>query len=53
MQVRLPARDWNGKLYMAGCGGFCGRLDSDLPGFTNGRVATAATNNSRALWRNT
>jgi feruloyl esterase len=34
-EVRLPTRDWNGKLYMAGCGGFCGRLDSDLPGFTN------------------
>jgi feruloyl esterase len=32
---RLPTRDWNGKLYMAGGGGFCGRLDSDLPGFTN------------------
>jgi len=34
-EVRLPTRDWNGKFYMAGCGGFCGGLDSDLPGFTN------------------
>jgi len=34
-EVRLPTRDWNGKFYMAGCGGFCGRLDSDLPGFAN------------------
>ena len=34
-EVRLPTRDWNGKFYLAGCGGFCGRLDSDLPGFTN------------------
>jgi feruloyl esterase len=34
-EVRLPTSDWNGKFYMAGCGGFCGRLDSDLPGFTN------------------
>lgn len=34
-ELRLPTRDWNGKFYMAGCGGFCGRLDSDLPGFTN------------------
>lgn len=34
-EVRLPTRDWNGKFYMAGCGGFCGRLDSDLPGLTN------------------
>jgi feruloyl esterase len=34
-EVRLPTYGWNGKFYMAGCGGFCGRLDSDLPGFTN------------------
>jgi hypothetical protein len=34
-EVRLPTRDLNGKFYMAGCGGFCDRLDSDLPGFTN------------------
>jgi hypothetical protein len=35
-ELRMPPPDaWNGKFYMAGCGGFCGRLDSDLPGFTN------------------
>lgn len=34
-EVRLPAADWNGKLYMAGCGGFCGGLDADLPGLSN------------------
>ena len=34
-ELRLPTRNWNDKFYMAGCGGFCGRLDSDLPGFTN------------------
>lgn len=34
-EVRLPLQDWNGKFYMAGCGGFCGTLDSDRPGFTN------------------
>lgn len=34
-EIRLPVRGWNGKFYMAGCGGFCGRLDSDRPGFTN------------------
>lgn len=33
-EVRLP-QDWNGKFYMAGCGGFCGRLLSDAPGFSN------------------
>ncbi|MBM0204457.1 tannase/feruloyl esterase family alpha/beta hydrolase [Micromonospora sp. STR1s_5] len=34
-EVRLPLQGWNGKFYMAGCGGFCGTLDSDRPGFTN------------------
>src|ERR1700693_5270352 len=34
-EIRLPLRDWNGKLYMTGCGGFCGTLNSDAPGFTN------------------
>ena len=33
--VRLPTDGWNGKFYMAGCGGFCGRLDSDRDGFVN------------------
>lgn len=35
IEVRLPLRDWNGKLYVAGCGGFCGTLDADRPGFGN------------------
>lgn len=34
-EIRLPAQNWNGKFYMSGCGGFCGTLDSDRPGFTN------------------
>jgi hypothetical protein len=34
-EVRMPTREWNGKLYMAGCGGFCGSLDSDNDGFAN------------------
>jgi len=34
-EARLPLEGWNGKFYMAGCGGFCGRLDADRPGFTN------------------
>ena len=25
-QIRLPTSGWNGKFYMAGCGGYCGRL---------------------------
>jgi pimeloyl-ACP methyl ester carboxylesterase len=33
--IRLPAQNWNGKFFMAGCGGFCGTLDSDRTGFTN------------------
>ena len=34
-EARLPASNWNGKFYMAGCGGLCGTLDSDRPGFGN------------------
>jgi hypothetical protein len=28
-------QNWNGKFFMAGCGGFCGTVDSDRIGFTN------------------
>lgn len=34
-EVRLPATDWNGKFYMAGCGGFCGQVDADSPNLFN------------------
>lgn len=34
-EIRLPTQDWNGKFYMAGCGGFCGRLGNDAPSFVN------------------
>lgn len=34
-EVRLPLRDWNGKFYEAGCGGFCGTLDTGRPGMFN------------------
>lgn len=34
-ELRLPAEGWNGKLYMAGCGGFCGTVEADRPGFVN------------------
>ena len=30
-EVRLPLREWNGKFYMAGCGGCCGSLDLTRP----------------------
>lgn len=33
-EVRLP-EDWNGGFYMVGCGGFCGQLLADAPGFVN------------------
>src|SRR6185436_7908055 len=35
-ELRLPIDGWNGKFYMAGCGGFCGKVDADRPGYTNG-----------------
>lgn len=34
-ELRLPAEGWNGKFYMAGCGGFCGQVPADAPGFIN------------------
>lgn len=33
--MRLPATDWNGKFVVAGCGGFCGSLNPDKPGYSN------------------
>ena len=27
-EIRLPTSSWNGKFYMAGCGGACGKLSS-------------------------
>ena len=27
-EVRLPTTEWNGKFYMAGCGGFCGYINA-------------------------
>lgn len=34
-EIRMPTTGWNGRFYMAGCGGFCGSLDSDRPGQVN------------------
>lgn len=33
--LRMPATDWNGKFVVAGCGGFCGSLNPDKPGYSN------------------
>jgi hypothetical protein len=34
-EIKLPLQGWNGKFYMVGCGGFCGTIDSEAPGFFN------------------
>ena len=34
-EARLPVAGWNGKYYQAGCGGFCGSVLPDKPGFSN------------------
>lgn len=34
-EARLPLADWNGKYYQSGCGGYCGRVLPDKPGFSN------------------
>jgi len=34
-EARFPTQDWNGKYYQAGCGGFCGILRPDKPGYSN------------------
>jgi len=33
--MRLPADHWNGKFVVTGCGGFCGSLQPDKPGYSN------------------
>ena len=34
-EIRLPTSGWNGKFYMAGCGGLCGKVESENPRFAN------------------
>lgn len=34
-EMRLPVSEWNGKFFMAGCGGFCGEVLPDRPGLSN------------------
>lgn len=37
-EMRLPISGWNGNYYVAGCGGYCGVLTTETPGFANGIV---------------
>jgi feruloyl esterase len=37
-EMRLPLAAWNGKFYQAGCGGYCGTLTTETPGYANGIV---------------
>ena len=34
-EARLPLGAWNGKYYQSGCGGYCGGVYPDKPGFSN------------------
>src|ERR671911_1790749 len=34
-EIRLPLQSWNGKFYMAGCGGVLGTVDFVRPGVWN------------------
>src|SRR6056297_2013489 len=55
-EARLPVAGWNGKYYQAGCGGFCGSVLPDKPGFSNtinealklGYAATSTASGSSA-----
>jgi len=34
-EARFPLTDWNGKYLQSGCGGYCGMVMPDKPGFSN------------------
>jgi hypothetical protein len=34
-EARFPLSGWNGKYYQSGCGGYCGTVLPDKPGFSN------------------
>ena len=34
-EARFPLSGWNGKFYQSGCGGYCGRVLPDKPGYSN------------------
>lgn len=35
-ELRLPVSDWNGKFFMAGCGGLCGQIHAERLDYSNG-----------------
>lgn len=35
-EMRLPISNWNGNYYVSGCGGYCGILTTETPGWANG-----------------
>jgi feruloyl esterase len=37
-EMRLPLSGWNGNYYVSGCGGYCGVLTTETPGWANGIV---------------
>jgi pimeloyl-ACP methyl ester carboxylesterase len=37
-EMRLPLSGWNGNFYQSGCGGYCGQLTTETPGYANGIV---------------
>ena len=37
-EMRLPVSNWNGNYYVSGCGGYCGILTTETPGWSNGIV---------------
>lgn len=37
-EMRLPLSGWNGNFYQAGCGGYCGEMTPNTPGYANGIV---------------
>jgi len=59
IEVRLPLKEWNGKLYQVGCGGFCGvlgRADKKKrfvnavgPGLERGYAAATSDSGHHAL----
>ncbi|MCZ8018451.1 tannase/feruloyl esterase family alpha/beta hydrolase [Novosphingobium sp.] len=37
-EMRLPVGNWNGNYYVSGCGGYCGIMTTETPGWANGIV---------------
>jgi len=37
-EMRLPISNWNGNYYVSGCGGYCGIMTTETPGWANGIV---------------